>query len=174
MLHDPDLLRPEPLSLQQATTGPCVCRQYQTFQGRPGSVSCGVPGASDQKVLFEPFEHLWWVWGLILSAISPLLLSCWGFSFALGCVVSFFGGVQHSPVDGCSAASCNFGVLAGEENSLHPYQAPRSTGEGVPRLYSAHSLPPVSPVAGFPRTSSGRHSEMTASWNSLQWQERSQ
>ena len=134
----------------------------------------GSLGPSEQKVSFEPFEHLWWVWGLILSAVSPLLLSCWGFSFALGCGVSFFGGVQHSPVNGCSAASCNFGVLAGEENSLHPYQAPRSTGEGVPRLYSAHSLPPVSPVAGFPRTSSGRHSEMTASWNSLQWQERSQ
>ena len=77
----------------------------------------GSLGPSDQKVLFEPFKHLWWVWGLILSAISPLLLSCWGFSFALGCGVSFFGGVQHSPVDGCSAASCNFGVLAGEENS---------------------------------------------------------
>ena len=25
--------------------------------------------------------------------------------------VSFFGGIQHSPVNGCSAASCNFGVL---------------------------------------------------------------
>ena len=25
----------------------------------------------------------------------------------------FFGGIQHSPVDGCSAASCNFGVLTG-------------------------------------------------------------
>ena len=27
----------------------------------------------------------------------------------------FFGGIQHSPADGCSAASCNFGVLAGED-----------------------------------------------------------
>ena len=25
------------------------------------------------------------------------------------------GGIQHSPVDGCSAASCDFGVLAGED-----------------------------------------------------------
>ena len=31
------------------------------------------------------------------------LLSCWGFSFTLECEVSFFGGIQHSPVDGCSA-----------------------------------------------------------------------
>ena len=28
--------------------------------------------------------------------------------------MSFFVGIQHSPVDGCSAASCAFGVLAGE------------------------------------------------------------
>ena len=44
------------------------------------------PGARD--VLFEPSEHLWQVWGLILNAILPLLPSCWGFSFALGCGVS--------------------------------------------------------------------------------------
>ena len=48
---------------------------------------------------------------MILNVISPLLSSSWGFSFALGCVVSFFGGIKHSPVDGCSAASCNFRVL---------------------------------------------------------------
>ena len=34
--------------------------------------------------LFESFEHLWRVWGLILNVISPLLPSCWGFFFALG------------------------------------------------------------------------------------------
>ena len=34
--------------------------------------------------LFGPSEHLWRVWGLILNVISPLLPSCWGFSFALG------------------------------------------------------------------------------------------
>ena len=44
----------------------------------------------------------------------PIIL--WGFSFALGHTVLFFFfyGIQHSPVDGCSAASCAFGVLAGE------------------------------------------------------------
>ena len=36
---------------------------------------------------------------MILNMISPLLLSCWGFSFALGHGVSFFGGIQHSPYD---------------------------------------------------------------------------
>ena len=59
---------------------------------------CGSPGA--HKVLFETSECLWREWGLILNVISPLLQTCWGFSFALGWGVSFFGGVQHSLVDG--------------------------------------------------------------------------
>ena len=71
----------------------------------------GSLGPSVHKVLFEPSEHLWQVWGLILNVISPFISSCWGFSFALGDGVSLFGGIQHSPVDGCSAVSCNFGVL---------------------------------------------------------------
>ena len=54
----------------------------QTLKGRSGSVSVGSLGPSAHKVLFEPSEHLWWVWGLILNMISPFLLSC-GFSFAL-------------------------------------------------------------------------------------------
>ena len=33
---------------------------------------------------------------LILNAISPLLLSCWGISFAHGHGISFFSGIQHS------------------------------------------------------------------------------
>ena len=40
--------------------------------------------------------------GLILNVISPLLSSYWGFSFVLGCGISFFGGIQNSPVDDCS------------------------------------------------------------------------
>ena len=32
--------------------------------------------------MFELSEHLWWVKGLILNMILPLLPSCWGFSFA--------------------------------------------------------------------------------------------
>ena len=37
--------------------------------------------------------------------------------------VSFFGRIQHSPVDGCSAASCNFGVLTGEDQCTSFYSA---------------------------------------------------
>ena len=62
----------------------------QTLKGRSGSVSVGSPGA--HKALSEPSEHLWWVWGSILNAVSPLLLSCWCFSFALGCGIFFLVG----------------------------------------------------------------------------------
>ena len=68
-----------------------------TLKGRSGLVSVGSPAV--HKVLFELSEHLWWVWGLFLNAISPLLPSCWGFSFVLGHGVSFFGGIQHSHVE---------------------------------------------------------------------------
>ena len=92
---------PEPLTLQQATADPDL--HTQTLKGRSGSVSVASPGV--HKVLFEPSECLLQVWGSILSVISPFLPSCWGFSFALGHGVSFFGGIQHSSASGCSAAS---------------------------------------------------------------------
>ena len=95
----------------------------QTLKGRSGSVSVGSLGPGTTKVLFEPPEHLWRVWDLILNAITPLLPSCWGFFFAHGCGVSFYGGIQHSAVDGCSAVSYNFGVLAGEDEFMSFYSA---------------------------------------------------
>ena len=49
---------------------------------------CGVSGSWCTRVMLEPSEHLWWVGGLILKVILPLLPSFWGFSFALGCGVS--------------------------------------------------------------------------------------
>ena len=50
---------------------------------------------------------------LIINEILPLLLSFWGFSFALARGLPFFGGVQRSPVDGCPAASCSIGAFSG-------------------------------------------------------------
>ena len=44
-----------------------------------------------------------------LAGASPLPLD-------MGYV--FFGGIKHSPVDDCSAASCNFGVLAKEDEHV--------------------------------------------------------
>ena len=60
---------------------------------------------------------------MILNAIAPFLLSCCSFSFDLGYGVSFWGGFQHSPVDACSAASCSFDVLTGEDECTCFYSA---------------------------------------------------
>ena len=51
---------------------------------------CGVSGSWCAQGLFDPSERLWQIWSLILKVISPLLLPCWDFSFALGCGASFF------------------------------------------------------------------------------------
>ena len=75
------------------------------------------------KDLFEPSEHLLWIWGLILNAVSPLLLSCWNFFFALGHGVSLPVWIQRSPVDGCSVMSYNFGILTVEDEHM-PFHSP--------------------------------------------------
>ena len=109
----PDMMHPEPLPLWQDTADPYLHRRLSNtvLAQSLGSLF----GSWCTVGLFEPSERLWRVWGLILNVISPLLPSYWGLSFALGCGASFFGGIQHSPFDGCSAESCNFGVLAEDE-----------------------------------------------------------
>ena len=47
-----------------------------------------VSGSRHTEDLFEPSESLWWEWGLIVNANSPLLPSFCGFSFALGLGIS--------------------------------------------------------------------------------------
>ena len=106
---------------------------------------CGVPGAWCAQDLFEPSELLWQVRGLFLNVIWPLIPSSWGFSFALGCGVSLFGGIQHPPVNGCSAVSCSFGVLTGEDECTSFYSAVCQVKQQTPLLfsliYSQHSDP---------------------------------
>ena len=112
---------------------PCLCGRplltrasagdIQTLKAGLAQSLVGSLGPGAHKVLFESFGHLWWVRGLILNLILPLLPRCWGFSFALGCGVSAFGGIQHSPVNGCSAVSCNFGVLTGADECTLFYSA---------------------------------------------------
>ena len=58
----------------------------------------------------------------------PIILL--GFSFVLGHGVSFFHGIQHSPVNHCSAASCNFGVLAEDEEPMSFYKLMVTRGKG--------------------------------------------
>ena len=78
---------------------------------------------------FTKVEFLWYysssvcgsptrrVWDLILFYFRPLLPSRFGFFFVFGHRVSFFGGFQRPAVNGYSIAHCNFGVLAGGDES---------------------------------------------------------
>ena len=120
-LLDPGLLKPELMFLWQATADLCLCRSHSNTQRQIWLSLCWASGSWCAQVLFEPSEHLWWIWGLILNVTLLLLPSCWGFSFSLEHGVSFFGGIPHSPVDGCWALSCNFGVLPGEDEHTSFY-----------------------------------------------------
>ena len=62
---------PQPCSRPPPTHS--SARDSSTLTGKSGSISC-----------WQPPEHFWRVWHLILNMILPLLLSHWGFSFALG------------------------------------------------------------------------------------------
>ena len=87
------------------------------------SVSVGSLGPGVQKVCLSPLSILLgsgvWFWmqfhpSYHLAGASPLRLG----------VGIFLGGNQHSPVEGHSAVSCSFGVLAGEGSaysSIPPY-----------------------------------------------------
>ena len=77
------------------TQSPCLCSSPLLTHTSTGDTQtqfwlsfCGVSVSWCSPGLLEPSNHLWWVWGLILNAILPLLPSSWGFSFALGHRVS--------------------------------------------------------------------------------------
>ena len=61
--------------------------------------------------------------GFDFIIILPLLLSHCCFSCVLGLGMSFYGGFQYLPDNGCSSASCNFGAFMWEDahtlNSLY-------------------------------------------------------
>ena len=116
----PALLHPEPCPcgrplLTRTSTGDTQTQFWLSL--------CEVSESWCAQVCLSPPSVSGRVWGLILNVILPLLLSCWGFSFAPRREVSFSGGIQHSPVNGCSAASCNFGVLKGEDERTSIYSA---------------------------------------------------
>ena len=98
----------------------CLLSRYSNTQRQVWLSLCGFSGSWCTQ------GFVWALWvsqegmGFDSKCDFPLL-SCWGFSFPLGHRVSFFGGIQHSPVDGCSAACCIFGVLTEDEHrSFYP------------------------------------------------------
>ena len=73
------------------TQSPCPCGSPLLTHTSTGDTQtrfclsvCGALGPGCAQGLFEPSEHLWCVWGLILNLILSLLPSCWGFCCALG------------------------------------------------------------------------------------------
>ena len=109
------------LLLNHASTG-----DSDTLKGRSGSVSVGALGPGAQGFIWALQAYLAGIgFDSKHDCAPPIIL--WGFSFALGHTVLFFFfffyGIQHSPVDGCSAASCNFGVLIGEDECMSFYYA---------------------------------------------------
>ena len=80
------------------TQSPCPCGSPLLTRTSTGDTQtqfslslCGVSGSWCTQGLFEPSEHLWQVWGLILNVNLPFLPSCWSFFFALGRGVSPHG-----------------------------------------------------------------------------------
>ena len=126
-LCDPGLLQPETLSLQKATADLCFHSRHSNTQRQVWLSLCVVSGSwcgqnfvwalqaslagmgCDSKCdFFSPSYHL--------VGSSPLPLDM---------RLSFFGGIEHSQVDSCSAASCKFGVIAGEDEHMSFYSATR-------------------------------------------------
>ena len=61
------------------TQSPCPCSSPLLTCTTTGDTQaqfylslCAVSGSWCPQGLFEPSEHLWWVWGLILNMIRPL------------------------------------------------------------------------------------------------------
>ena len=95
----------------------------QKLKGRSGSVSVGVSGSWCTQGF---------VWALQVSLVGMGFDSKHDFApptILLGLLLctwtqgSFFGGIQHCPVDGCSAVSCSFGGLTGEDDCTSFYSA---------------------------------------------------
>ena len=86
-------------------------------QSLVGSLGPGTP-----RFLLSP-SSLWQVWGLTLNVILPFLTFFLGLLLYLWTWGIFFGGIQHSPLNGCSALRCNFRTLAGEDECTSYYSA---------------------------------------------------
>ena len=85
---------PRALFLWQATAHPSLHRRCSNTVCLH---LCGVPGSWCAQGLLEPSERLWRERDLILNANSPILLSYWGFSFALRHGVSPLISPAHIP-----------------------------------------------------------------------------
>lgn len=83
---------PRALPLWQATADPCLCGR---LKHRSGSVSVGSLGPGGSRFCLSSPSALWWVWGLVLSVISPSYCPVGASPFPWMWNI-FFRGIQHS------------------------------------------------------------------------------
>ena len=110
------------------TQSPCPCSSPLLIHTSAGDTQTqlwlslsGVSGSWCAQGLSEPSKHLWQVWGLTLNMILPFLLSCWGFSCALGRGVS-----PHSRSSCAATAPAPASILLGVKL---PHNCPHLTQE---------------------------------------------
>ena len=133
------------------TQSPCPCSSPLLTHTSTGDTQtefclslCGVSGSWFAQGLLEPSERLCQVWGFILNIILLLLLSCWGFSFALGHGLSpqihsstVQSPLQHLPsCRGFSALGCGIFpqkyvlfIIGNGNAKLGSQEIPRVTGK---------------------------------------------
>ena len=123
MLCLPGLLQPESLFPWQAIADPRLCREHSnTKAGLAQSlVGPGVNKALQVSLACMGFDSKYEF--IPPTILLGLLLYSWMWVFCVCVCVFLFSGSQHPPVDGCSAASCNLGVLTGEAECMSFYSA---------------------------------------------------
>ena len=114
----PGLLHPELLPLKQSTSD--LYPQWETLKHSFVSVSVGSLGPGVHKVCLSPpsISGGCGFYSKCNFAPSTILLGLFLCPWMLGII---FGGIQLSPVNGYSAASCNFGALTGEDELMSFY-----------------------------------------------------
>ena len=75
------------------------------------------------RVFFNTTVQKYQFFSAQLSLYSNSYIHTWLLERTAVIDISFFGGISHFPVYSCSAVSCSFGVLAGEDERMSFYSA---------------------------------------------------
>ena len=123
-LGDTGTLHPEPLSSQQATAELCLHRRHSNTQKQVWLSFCGVSWSWCTQgfvwALRLSMAGIGFDSNMILPLLSSVGASLMPLDLGILCVC-VEGGIQHSPVNGCSAVICNFGVLTQEDECTSFY-----------------------------------------------------